>query len=243
MITHLLKAVCVVCTAACAATALVSCGNSNSSEESKTEKFEEASFASIEEFDMTAEEYLKSVLEKAPDGLLDETTAKGDTSEYGFDNFCEKPKQALVLYPAAQNLHQHEVVYAVEILADVQFQDVPARPRLSVHLTHPVLQTLCRLMAPFSDAASIAVLDHQLVKYRVEELVQASLHDPVRERQRHDEALLPNVPPQLAVWPQLIVSRDHARLNDKQVILQMGRESHNLGPVSLALSRVSERLK
>lgn len=88
MITHILKAICVLCTAACAMTAFASCGDVEGSSNSSGKSID-ASVASTE-FKMSAEEYLKAAVNKAPDSLLDETTAKGDTSDYGFDNFCAK---------------------------------------------------------------------------------------------------------------------------------------------------------
>ena len=91
MITHILKAVCILCTAACAAAAFTSCGDVSSSQGgSASSETSDAAMSGSTEFDMSAEEYLKAALEKAPDSLLDETTAKGDTSSYGFDTFCAK---------------------------------------------------------------------------------------------------------------------------------------------------------
>lgn len=90
MITHILKAVCILCTAACAAAAFTSCGDVSSSQGGASSKTSDAAMSGSTEFDMSAEEYLKAALEKAPDSLLDETTVKGDTSSYGFDTFCAK---------------------------------------------------------------------------------------------------------------------------------------------------------
>ncbi|MBQ6675411.1 MAG: DUF4358 domain-containing protein [Ruminococcus sp.] len=86
MITHILKAICVLCTAACAATAFVGCGDSGSSGSGA----ESVAGVSQTQFDLSAKEYLDMALEKAPDSLLDESTAKGDTGSYGFDTFCSK---------------------------------------------------------------------------------------------------------------------------------------------------------
>ena len=86
MITHILKAICVLCTAACAATAFVGCGDSGSSSSGA----ESVPGVSQTQFDLSAKEYLDMALEKAPDSLLDESTAKGDTGSYGFDTFCSK---------------------------------------------------------------------------------------------------------------------------------------------------------
>ena len=90
MITHLLKAICVLCTAACAAAAFSSCGSTEGSSSSSSGSHDAASVASQTAEPMKAEELLKKALEAAPDSLLDTTTAKGDTSNYGFDNFCKK---------------------------------------------------------------------------------------------------------------------------------------------------------
>ena len=87
MITHILKAVCILCTAACAAAAFTSRGDVSSSHDGSSS---DTVLSSSTEFSMSAEEYLKAALEKAPASLLDETTVKGDTSSYGFDTFCAK---------------------------------------------------------------------------------------------------------------------------------------------------------
>ncbi len=86
MITRVLKTVCAVCTAACLITALGSCSDTSSSGESDKEN----TASSDTSVQITAEDYIKKALEQQPDPLLDTTTAKGDTSEYGFDNYCKK---------------------------------------------------------------------------------------------------------------------------------------------------------
>jgi len=95
MITHLLKAICVLCTAACAAAAFASCGaadegSSSASSASSSANSGALSVSSQEAEPLKAQQLLEKALEAAPDSLLDTTTAKGDTSSYGFDNYCKK---------------------------------------------------------------------------------------------------------------------------------------------------------
>lgn len=89
MITSILRAVCALCTAACVLTAFTACGDTSSDSGTAGNKSNSSS-ASAEEVSLTAEEYINKALEIKPNSLLDATTAKGDTSEYGFDNFCIK---------------------------------------------------------------------------------------------------------------------------------------------------------
>ena len=91
MIEYILKAVCVLCTAACAATFVSCSAQDSSSQASSTGSASSVSAGGSEQqTELTAEELLKKALDSAPDSLLDATTAKGDSSDYGFDNFCKK---------------------------------------------------------------------------------------------------------------------------------------------------------
>ena len=91
MITHILKAICVICTAACAAGAFVSCGDaSGSSVRDASSTPANVTSGDTSATDLTAAEFMEKALSQAPDSLLDTTTAKGDTSDYGFDKFCKK---------------------------------------------------------------------------------------------------------------------------------------------------------
>ncbi len=94
MITHILKAICVLCTAACAAAAFTSCGSTESSSSSASSTASSATADSGSESETQAELKAKELIEKtlaeAPDDLIDATTEKGDTSDHGFDKFCKK---------------------------------------------------------------------------------------------------------------------------------------------------------
>ncbi|MBR6338156.1 MAG: DUF4358 domain-containing protein [Ruminococcus sp.] len=91
MITHILKAICVICTAACAAGAFVSCGDaSGSSVRDASSTPANVTSGDTSATDLTAAEFMEKALSQAPDSLLDTATAKGDTSDYGFDKFCKK---------------------------------------------------------------------------------------------------------------------------------------------------------
>ena len=119
MITHILKAVCVLCTAACAAAAFASCGDSSSSGSSGSSgsssgsshvSHESGSTSDGQQEELTAKEYIDKVLENFPDHLFDTTTAKGDTAADGFDAYCKK----LYLGTMPDDLSDGAISYATQ---------------------------------------------------------------------------------------------------------------------------------
>ena len=135
------------------------------------------------------------------------------------------------------------MVYAVEVFRDVQFQAIPFRARLSVHLAHPVLQAFGCPVATLALAASIGILNEQLIEHRIQILVQAPLHDTVRVIESHHQPPLGHINPQLPIRPQLILAGHHASLYGKEVIFQMRGEGHDFRPVSLAFPGIPVCLK
>ena len=143
-----------------------------------------------------------------------------------------------VFHPPLQDRQQLFVAHPVKVFAYVQFQAVPARPRLALHLAHPVLQALGGLMAALALSASVGILNKKPVIDRIQIQVQAPLHNSVRVVQRHHQPLLGHIHPQLAVRPQHIAAVHHTLLYDEQIIFEPRGKIQNLGAVSLALAGV-----
>ena len=126
------------------------------------------------------------------------------------------------------------MIHAIEILADVAFNDGPIlRSGFAAYELYPIQQALCRRQRALALATPIGVLDEAFVHVWVDLAIDRPLDNSVAEAQRHDQPGLGIVDVELPVVAHCVRLIQQVLPDVVEIFLQVKAERNDLIPIPL----------